>query len=273
MRRTAGLAILMILMLLGATRLAGQVYTEGLPRFHINVAAVYAQLETSVRYDFGGGLVGVRVGFENDLGLEEYQFFPAITASYRIGSRHYIVGSFYSLGRSGQKRLSVDLPLPDTTLTIGTDARSYFNTDVLTLGYGYALMQTDRAAIIPYLALYVASWEAGLEISALGLPQLQRTGDYDLTAPLPMIGMAVHASVARRLSVGGSLGLFFLQVGDYGGSIIDLNANLIFRAWPFLSFGVGLATFTVDVRAEASDFRGEIRYRYLGPSISIAGHF
>ncbi len=84
---------------------------------------------------------------------------------------------------------------------------------------------------------------------------------------------AVCTKVAKRSQVGGNLGLFFRQIGDYAGSIIEINANLSYRVFSFLSLGAGLAIFSVDVQAEAPDFHGEIRYRYTGPGLTAMVFF
>ncbi len=122
---------------------------EKIPRVRLTVGVVFARLQTSVRYDIGNGLIGLRVGFEKQLGLAEFQTFPTVQASYRVGGRHHVVGGYYNLGRKGTNQISVDLPLPDTTLTIGTTVESDFDTRVFTLGYGYSLLQTPTTSITP----------------------------------------------------------------------------------------------------------------------------
>ncbi len=120
------------------------------------------------------------------------------------------------------------------------------------------------------MALYLADWEAG--ISSQGTAG-GRVGEVGLTAPLPMLGLGVHTGVAKRLFLGGNLGLFFLKVGDYEGSIVEINAYLTYQLLSFLSLGGGYTAFSVDVQSEAPDFRGEIRYRFDGPSLSTTVSF
>jgi len=231
---------------------------------------VFARFESTVRYDLGTGLIGVRVGFETNLGLDQFQTLPVVIASYRVSGRHHIVGGFYNLRRTGVKTLELDIPLPDTTIALGTTVESRFSTRVLTLGYGYSLLQTPTSAITPYVALFLADWEASIDIQGVMDP---RRGEVSLTAPLPVIGMAVHAAVASRLFIDGNLGLFFLRVGDYDGSIIEINALLSYRLFSFLTLGGGYALFSVDVKATTPDFRGEVRYKFDGPSLAATVFF
>ena len=258
-------------LLLGTAATSGVAQVEALPRFRFNVVVVFARLETSIRYDFGDGIIGVRVDFESNLGLEQYQTLPALIATFRVGGRHHIIGAYYELRRTGSKRLEVDIPLPDTTFTIGTTVESFFSTRVLTLGYGYSLLQTPTSSITPYVALYLADWEAGIG-KTQGILAPAR-GDISLIAPLPMIGTVVHSAIASRLFIMGNVGLFFLRVGDYEGSIIEINAQLAYQLLPFLRIGGGYAVFAVDVKATAPDFRGEVRYKFDGPSLSASVSF
>lgn len=256
-------------LLLGTAATSGGAQ-EALPRFRFSAMAVFARVETSVRYDFGSGIVGVRVGFESNLGLDQYQTVPALLATFRVGGRHHVIGGYYELRRTGSKTLDADIPLPDTTLTLGSTVVSTFSTRVLTLGYGYSLLQTSTSSITPYVALYVADWEAGIGTEG-GLAPLR--GEVSLTAPLPVLGMVVHSAIASRLFITGNLGLFFLRVGDYGGSIIEINAQLGYQLLSFLRIGGGYAIFSVDVTATAPDFKGEVRYRFNGPSLSASVSF
>jgi hypothetical protein len=256
-------------LLLGTAATSG-VAQDSLPRFRFSAMVVFARLETSVRYDFGSGIVGVSVGFESNLGMDPSQTLPALLASYRVGGRHHVIGGYYELGRTGSKSLDADIPLPDTTLTLGSTVESFFNTRVLTLGYGYSLLQTPTSSITPYVAFYVADWDAGIGIQG-GLAPL--SGEVSLTAPLPMLGMVVHSAIASRLFIMGNLGLFFLRVGDYDGSIIEINAQLAYQLFSFLRIGGGYAIFSVDVTATAPDFKGEVRYKFDGPALSASVSF
>jgi len=255
---------------LSAVPAAGAAQSDTLPRFRFQAMMVFARFESTVRYDLGTGLIGVRVGFETNLGLDQFQTLPVVIASYRVSGRHHIVGGFYNLRRTGVKTLELDIPLPDTTIALGTTVESRFSTRVLTLGYGYSLLQTPTSAITPYVALFLADWEASIDIQGVMDP---RRGEVSLTAPLPVIGMAVHAAVASRLFIDGNLGLFFLRVGDYDGSIIEINALLSYRLFSFLTLGGGYALFSVDVKATTPDFRGEVRYKFDGPSLAATVFF
>ena len=257
-------------LLLGTAATSGVAQVEALPRLRFNAMVVFARLETSVRYGFGSGIVGVTVGFESNLGLDQFQTLPALIGTYRVGGRHHVIGGYYELGRTSSRTLDDDIPLPDTTFTLGSTVESSFSTRVLTLGYGYSLLQTPTSSIMPYVALYLADWEAGIGTQG-GLAPLH--GEVSLIAPLPMIGMVVHSEIAPRLSIMGNLGLFFLRVGDYGGSIIEINAQLAYQLFSFLRIGGGYAIFSVDVKATTPDFKGEVRYKFDGPALSAGLSF
>ena len=81
-----------------------------MPRLRFNAMVVFARLESSIRYDFGSGIIGVRVDFESNLGLDQFQTVPSLIATFRVGGRHHIIGAYYELRRTGSKRLEVDIP-------------------------------------------------------------------------------------------------------------------------------------------------------------------
>ena len=237
---------------------------DSVPRFRLQAMAVAAQLETTVQYEFADGLIVTQVSFERNLGLDRFQVLPAFIASYRISGRHHVMSSYYDLRRSASKRIDIDVPLQDTTLSLGALVESHFSTRVFTLGYGYSLLQTPRHSVTPYVALYLTAWSAGVEVES---SQRVPSSEVNLTAPLPMFGTAVRANVARRLSLGGNLGLFFVKVDKFDGAIIDFNVLASLRLHRALSLGLGYAWFNVDVHSARRAFTGGVRYRFHGPTV------
>jgi hypothetical protein len=69
------------------------------------------------------------------------------------------------------------------------------------------------------------------------------------------------------------LGLLFVRVGDFDGSIIEVSAQLTYHLFRFFGVGIGYAWFNVDVSANTSDFAGSVTYRFDGPSLSATFSF
>ena len=81
---------------------AGAAQSDSLPRLRFHAMVLFARVESSVRYDVGNGVIGIRVKFESHLGLDQHQTMPAVRGSYRVSGRHHIVGASFAANRIGR---------------------------------------------------------------------------------------------------------------------------------------------------------------------------
>ena len=95
----------------------------------------------------------------------------------------------------------------------------------------------------------------------------------DVTAPLPHLGVSfnygITPSVALRLQTIG----FAVEIDNIDGSIIEVDADVLWHPWEHVGFGAGVRYFEVKVKAEDSGFNGEYEFNYLGPVVYAAVSF
>ena len=68
--------------------------------------------------------------------------------------------------------------------------------------------------------------------------------------------------------------LFYLEYGDFEGSISDFNIALEYLPWKHVGFGLGLDALRVRVEAEGSDypgvdFKGAVEFDYFGAQLYV----
>lgn len=64
---------------------------------------------------------------------------------------------------------------------------------------------------------------------------------------------------------------FSTSVGDYSGGIWNVMANVNYQIGEHFGVGVGYQFFQLDGELDADNWRGDLRVRFDGPFIQLAG--
>ena len=79
-----------------------------------------------------------------------------------------------------------------------------------------------------------------------------------MLAPLPVLGARMDYRVTPKLDVLAGADIFFINQGDYSGSMTDLRLQLEHRTTKHFGFGVGLDHFALDADATGDKWQGAV---------------
>ena len=91
--------------------------------------------------------------------------------------------------------------------------------------------------------------------------------------PLPTLGLYGTFAVMPQLLLRGRVDFLSLKYEDYDGRLVNWMGAV---DWRFTrNFGAGLGYRYVDYRLDATkpDFRGQVKYRFKGPTIFVNAAF
>jgi hypothetical protein len=111
------------------------------------------------------------------------------------------------------------------------------------------------------VGLYVVAFDLGVRVAGTG-PGAEEGGS--LTAPLPVLGGRLVYRVKPRLNVVASADWFFLNYGDYKGSMNNAVAFVQHHTFKHVGFGGGLNRMAVDIEADSEDWFGDLEYIQTG---------
>jgi hypothetical protein len=237
-------------------------------RFHISANGIYAILETNIRFESPGGLLGIKINMEENLGLEKYRVMPMFTATFNIKNRHNLFGMYYGLPRDVYHKTEREFTFQGETVEVGTEIFAYFNTNVYSLGYMYDAVRDSRSQLGFFVNFYILTLRSGVR-SSQGLIN----ESFQITAPLPNFGAKAYYKLSKRLGFSGIFSIFFLTVGDYSGAIHHLGGELNYYATRWLELGLGYYLFDLNIEAEKPQFTGMFDYTYQGPYLSLGFRF
>ena len=88
------------------------------------------------------------------------------------------------------------------------------------------------------------------------------------TIPLPHFGGSVVYKISPRWSTSFTALAFALQIDNYGGSLVELDGNVVYQVSKHFGIGGGLKYFNLNLEANGDGGGGaSYDYRFFGPSI------
>jgi len=238
-------------------------------KFNLDLGYFIANTKTDFR--LGSGL-GFSVDVEDLLGLDTTNSAFRAGASWRFtdNRRHRLDFEWFSFRRDGSRTIGEDIHYKDEdgndqVIEAGTQVDSFFDFDIYEVAYSYSFFQDDRIDLAGSLGLYVMPIDFGL--NATGLINYGRSETF--TAPLPTFGLRADFAITPKWFFRSGIKVFYLEIGEFAGSILETHAAIEYLPWKHLGFGLGFDSLNVHVEADGEDypgidFKGEVDFRYTG---------
>jgi hypothetical protein len=77
-----------------------------------------------------------------------------------------------------------------------------------------------------------------------------------VTAPLPVAGLRFDFAITPKLFLKQSFDFFYVQYGNFQGSLYDVKVGVEYNIWKYVGVGVAYDFFRVQVKAEGGDYPG-----------------
>lgn len=231
----------------------------------LTLGVFYSGTNSNVRIGLPG--VGVDVDVEEALGLETSTSVFRVDGMWRFTDNlhHRIDVSWFSLRRNGAKTLGRDIIIDGTLIPLGAQVSTRFDLDIYRIAYSYSFFQDDRMDLAVGAGVFVMP--IGFEFTASG--SVNEHTSESVTAPLPVLGLRADFAITPKWMLKNSLDVFYLELGDFKGSIVDLKAAVEYNWLKNFGVGLGVENFNANVEAQGGDypnidFKGAFGFRYLG---------
>lgn len=256
-------------------------------KFRIYVGGYWASLDSNINIIGDITPPGPPISIEDTLGVEDSDGVAWGGAHWRISPRHSLEFEAFSLERDGGVSgvFSPPIQIGDTFIESGTIETS-FDSSVARLTYGFSLRRSERMDLQLKAGLHMANLEVGFALSGnVCDPTTAPTSPprcpaattgaetEDVTAPLPHIGGSFAYAISPSLAVNFEVIGFAIEIDSLDGSILELDADLIWKPFENFGGGIGLRYFNTNVEASNSDLSGEFDLEYFGPVVYIMATF
>jgi hypothetical protein len=240
----------------------------------ITFGSFFSGTNSNVRVGVPG--IGLNIDVEEALGLETTTTVFRTDGFWRFTDnlRHRLDFTWFALRRSGDATLARDITIDGVTIPLGSKVDSSLDLDIYKLGYSYSFFQDDRMDLAVGAGLFITP--ISFEFSATGA--ISNYTSESVTAPLPVLGLRADFAITPKWMLKNGLDLFYLELGDFKGSVVDFKSNLEYNWFENFGVGVGVESFNLNVEAEGSDypevdFVGAFGFKYIGAMIYAKLYF
>jgi len=211
--------------------------------------------------------VGVTIDVEDVLGMASTTTVVRSDMNWRFtdNNRHRANFSWFAIRRDADTTLGQDITIEGAVIPAGSQVNSALDLDIFKLGYAYSFFQDDRMNLALSGGLFVMP--IGFELTASGL--VNECKSASVTAPLPALGVQTDFAISKKWFLKGALEVFYLELGDFRGSIIDASMAVEYKTVKNVGFGLAFDSFNISVDAQGRDypqvdFFGSFDYKYAG---------
>jgi hypothetical protein len=229
-------------------------------RFRVEVLLLGANLDTTLRVDESLSDPGDVISAEDDLGLEDSQLLPQAEITLLPGERHLVRLSGLSSHRSAQQVLDRDIEFDDEVYLTGERVDSTLNLTMFGLTYGYRFLLRDNAELTGTLGIQITEVEANAVVRS----RVVRDAESGV-APLPLLGLEGRYDFNDSWSAEARVQYLTANIDDVEGDMLDARAAVTWRMNPYLVFGLGYRTFSMDVDSRDQDTPGLVDMTMDGP--------
>ncbi len=229
-------------------------------RFRVEVTLLGASIDTRLRVDQSLTVPGTEVSAEDDLGLDDFALMPQAEITLLPGKRHLLRLSGFSSRRSASTILDEEIFFDDEVYEPGERVDSELNLTMFGLTYGYRFLVRDRAELTGTFGIQITS----VEVNALVRSRVVRDAESGV-APLPMLGVEGRYDFTKRWSAEARLQYLTADIDEVDGSILDARLAVTWRMNPYLVFGLGYRSFTIDIDSRDENDPGMVDMSFDGP--------
>ncbi|HET7527790.1 MAG TPA: outer membrane beta-barrel protein [Burkholderiaceae bacterium] len=212
---------------------------------------------------------GSTINLEDELDLSDRKGTPYLDLGMRLGENWRIEFEYYQLKRSATTVLTRQIDWGDTTFPVGATLNSTFNSTIYRLTGGWSFLKNQQAEAGLGFGLHITDFTT--QLSGQGTGVLTGTGfqreAHDALVPLPTVGLYGSYMATPQLILRGRVDFLSLKYGDYDGRLTNWMAAVDWRVAKNFGFGAGYRYVDYKLDATKSDFTGNVRYTFKGPTI------
>ena len=227
------------------------------------------------------------IDVEDVLGVDDGKVVAWAGVSWHFANRHSIELEYFFLNRSNTRSDTFAPPIQigDFFIEDGQISTSY-DTDIARLTYGFSAIRSDRTDLQLKTGLHLASLNTGVKLSGSvcdptttpsmppGCPTAGVGVDsLGVSTPLPHVGVSYGYALSPTVAFSAAAMGFAVKLGSIDGSIIEIDADVVWQPWRNIGFGVGARYFRTSVDSTGSELNGSFKLEHFGSTLYMQAVF
>jgi hypothetical protein len=242
--------------------------------FSLGVGGFFPWIESDISLGPSSGGSGTTIDTEKVLGLDDNTASWWVNFDWRFLPRHQVQVEWYQLNRSGSRAADRDFSYGDLDVSAGASTSSKTDLDIGRITYGYSLIRDEKLDWAFLAGVHIVTTKASITASGAiavnGAPVASGTytaSSSTYTFPLPHIGTSFTYKIAPRWTTQLTLLAFYMDIGDYSGSLIQVDANAAYQITKNFGIGAGLTYFNLRLSGMTDRAQADYDFEFFGPAI------
>jgi len=245
--------------------------------FWLHLGAFRPHIDSVFRIDSNRtALPGSTINGEKDLGWADNETVGSLLLGARLGDRWRLEFEYFELDRAADAPLvERSLSIGDSSFALSARVASEFTSSVYRFTAGYSMIRLPQAEVGVAIGVHVTDFSVVIEGTAAvnGVTVARQREQRQELLPLPTAGLYGTWAFTRDWVVQGRVDWFSLSYDGYEGTLWNVQANLLYSFSPNFAVGIGYRLNDYEVKADRSNWRGEVNYRFRGPQILVEAGF
>ena len=208
--------------------------------------------------------IGTSIDYDQTLGGDTESSAFRVDARYRFNPQHNLAFTWYRVTRSGDKTVDQQLEVDDLLIQAGAQVNSSLNISLYRAMYNWSFYHTEDVELALSPGIYIAKIDTMLNANATisagdqNMTVTPGSTSSTLTAPLPSIGGYVNYYITPRLHAEVRTDVFWVQVSNFTGSMLEFYAGMEYRLFEHLALGAAYDRLDVNVKIDDNSGFGTI---------------
>ena len=233
-------------------------------RFTLQGGFILSSNQTELRRDSNAGNPGTDVSAERDLGLPSKKLTGFGEMMFRMKTRHRIRLSDYylPLDRKGTAVVANTINFGNTTYNFNDTIVSSLKVRSFAVTYTYSFIKNERIEAGASLGFNVLGFDGQVAV-----PTRLRTEYAENSAPAPLGGVEATFKFSKRFYAEARGQYIKGTISGVNASLKTLNASLLFRMNPNVTFGMGYIGYSASVNVTTVGSGGHYSLQSKGPQL------
>lgn len=242
-------------------------------KFNLEIGVYLPGVGLDLRVD--GSNPDEEFDFDQAVNLSDNQESGAIDFRWRFGKKWSLWGQAWTTSNTGERELEQDVEWQDFVFKEGTFAKGGVDVDIVRLFFGRNFSTGPHYEFGAGAGLHLMNLDTFLEGEIIiddQTTEFQRA-TASATIPLPNIGAWYYYSWSPKWLFQTRVDWLSASIGDYSGSLWDLQVGVNYQAFEHVGFGLSYKAFLLDIDVSKSNLNGSVNLSQSGPVFGITANW
>jgi len=241
--------------------------------FFVDLGAFFPNREVQFRVNGMLDAPNDNIDFGREFELGDSDQIFSLNFGWRFGEKWELGTQYFDASNNAGAVLEEDVGWGDVVFEQGSSVSVGTDCSVVRIFFGRNFESSDERQRFGVGAgfhwLELGAFIEGNAIIAGGANMFRRES-VSAAAPLPNFGVWYMYSISPNWAFKGRVDWLDVDVGDYGGSLLNASVGLNFQVFRHVGVGLNYNHFDLDISVDKSNWQGNVNSTYEGLYLDIS---